>query len=96
MAGDDAASVLELDDLRRALANLALEQRETLILAGAGGLSYDEAAQITGVVMGTVKSRVSRARASLARALTEERLEARSSRAGSAMALILQEVEHIR
>lgn len=57
---------LELDELRRALAMLPDDQREALILIGAGGLSYEEASQICGVAVGTVKSRVSRARDRLA------------------------------
>jgi len=57
---------LELDDLHRALQVLPEQQREALILVGAGGLSYEEVAQICGVAIGTVKSRVARARAALA------------------------------
>lgn len=56
---------LELLALRNALAKLPPDQREALILVGAGGLSYEEAAEIAGVAVGTVKSRVSRARKSL-------------------------------
>ena len=41
------------------------DQREALILCGAAGLSYDEAAHICGCAIGTIKSRVSRARAAL-------------------------------
>ena len=57
---------LELDELRRALTMLPDEQREALILIGAGGLSYEEASEICGVAIGTVKSRVCRARDRLA------------------------------
>lgn len=57
---------LELGDLHRALQVLPEQQREALILVGAGGLSYEEVAQICGVAIGTVKSRVARARAALA------------------------------
>lgn len=53
-------------DLRAALLELGEDQREALILVGAAGFSYDEAAEICGVAAGTVKSRVSRARARLA------------------------------
>jgi DNA-directed RNA polymerase specialized sigma24 family protein len=42
---------------------LPAEQREALILVGAGGFAYEEAAEICGCAVGTVKSRVSRARA---------------------------------
>lgn len=58
--------VLELDETRRALLELPDDQREAIILVGAGGFSYEEAAEICGCAIGTVKSRVSRARAALA------------------------------
>jgi RNA polymerase sigma-70 factor (ECF subfamily) len=57
---------LELDELRRAMSMIPDEQREALILIGAGGLSYEEASEICGVAIGTMKSRVSRARDRLA------------------------------
>ncbi len=60
---------LELDDVRQALNALPDGQREALILVGAGGLSYEEAAEIMGVAIGTVKSRVCRARMELERVL---------------------------
>lgn len=56
---------LELDDFLRAMRLLPDEQREALILIGASGFSYEEAAEICGVRVGTVKSRVSRARSRL-------------------------------
>lgn len=62
MAPDDPSMNVELEDVRRALAMLPAFQREALILVGAGGLSYDEVAQIVGCPVGTVKSRVRRAR----------------------------------
>lgn len=52
-------------DLRAALAQLPQDQREAVILVGAAGLTYDEAAEVVGAAAGTVKSRVSRARAKL-------------------------------
>jgi RNA polymerase sigma-70 factor (ECF subfamily) len=58
--------VMELDETRRALLELPDDQREAIILVGAGGFSYEEAASICGCAVGTVKSRVSRARAALA------------------------------
>jgi len=57
---------VEFEDFRRALAKLPAEQREALILVGASGFSYDDAAAICGCVVGTIKSRVSRARSRLA------------------------------
>ena len=58
-------SAIALDDLRQAMMMLPESQREALILIGAGGFSYEEAAEVIGVAVGTVKSRVSRARADL-------------------------------
>lgn len=57
---------IEFQDFRRALAKLADDHREALILVGASGLSYEDAASICGVAVGTMKSRVNRARARLA------------------------------
>lgn len=56
---------VELRDLMRALEQLSLDQREAIILVAAAGMSYEEVAEVTGVMLGTVKSRVSRARAAL-------------------------------
>jgi RNA polymerase sigma-70 factor (ECF subfamily) len=53
---------VEFTDLRRAMAMLPDGQREALILVGAGGFSYQEAAEICGCAVGTMKSRVCRAR----------------------------------
>ena len=60
---------LELQDLASALGRLESAQREALILVGAEGFSYEEAAQICGVAVGTIKSRVHRARHRLAELL---------------------------
>eukprot|EP01041_Mallomonas_annulata_P017636 gene17636-36189_t len=65
IAVDDPASPLALDELRMALAMLPAEQREALILVGAGGFAYEEVAEICGCALGTAKSRVSRARRAL-------------------------------
>lgn len=56
---------LELKDLGAALTSLPPDQREALILVGAEGFSYEDAASISGCAVGTVKSRVNRARAKL-------------------------------
>lgn len=56
---------LKMRDLRRALAELPPTQREAIILVGAGACSYQEAAAICGCAIGTMKSRVSRARRAL-------------------------------
>ena len=57
---------LDMADLRVALAKLPEDQREAIILVGASGFSYEEAAEICSVAVGTIKSRVNRARARLA------------------------------
>ena len=56
---------LQMMDFKQAFAKLPDEQREALILVGASGFSYDEAAEMCGVATGTIKSRVNRARAKL-------------------------------
>ncbi len=63
---------IELSDMQRALGMLPVGQREALILVGAGGFSYQDAADITGVAVGTVKSRVARARTALEGILSGE------------------------
>src|SRR6202158_6200371 len=65
-------SHLELDEFRRALHLLPADQRESLILVGASGFSYEEAAHICGCAVGTINSRVNRARTRLAEILTIE------------------------
>jgi RNA polymerase sigma-70 factor, ECF subfamily len=55
----------DLADFRTALVRLPAPQQEALMLIGAHGLSYEEAAEIVGVAIGTVKSRVNRARTRL-------------------------------
>ena len=57
---------VELEEFRTALSTLPDNQREALILVGASGFSYEEAAEICGCAVGTVKSRVNRARSRLA------------------------------
>jgi RNA polymerase sigma-70 factor (ECF subfamily) len=60
---------VQLSDTARALRQLPNEQREALILVGAGGFSYEDAAAICNCAIGTVKSRVARARKALAASL---------------------------
>jgi RNA polymerase sigma-70 factor, ECF subfamily len=66
---------LDFEDFRRALTHIAVDQREALLLVGAEGLSYEEAAQVCGVAVGTIKSRVNRARSRLAQMLAVEQGE---------------------
>ena len=61
---------LELQEFRAALVKLPPEQREALILVGASGFSYEETAKICGCAVGTIKSRVNRARKHLAEILS--------------------------
>jgi RNA polymerase sigma-70 factor (ECF subfamily) len=61
---------MDLLDFRAALQQLPSDQREALILIGASGLSYEEAAGICGAAIGTMKSRVNRARSRLAEMLS--------------------------
>ncbi|WP_230533077.1 sigma-70 family RNA polymerase sigma factor [Microvirga roseola] len=65
----DQEDRLELQDLSAALYKLPDEQREAIILVGAEGLSYEDAAAALGVKVGTIKSRVNRARNRLAELL---------------------------
>ncbi len=57
---------IHLSDVAGALQKLPLEQREVLLLIGANGASYEEAATIIGCAVGTVKSRLARGRKALA------------------------------
>ena len=65
----DHDGVLHFRDFLRIFNTLPDEQREVLILVGASGFSYEEAAEMTGVPIGTIKSRINRARARLAEEL---------------------------
>jgi RNA polymerase sigma-70 factor, ECF subfamily len=62
---------LEFGDFRRAFWQLGEDQREVLMLIGASGLSYEEAARVCRCPAGTIKSRVSRARRELLKTLRE-------------------------
>lgn len=63
-------SHVDLQDFRQALDTLPPDQREALILVGAAGFSYEETAAICGCAVGTIKSRVNRARARLSQHLS--------------------------
>lgn len=65
---------VELADVLRALTALPASHREALILVAAGNLSYEEIAEICGVALGTVKSRICRARAMLTHVLESGQL----------------------
>lgn len=65
MAPADQDKCLELRDVLRALEVIPENYREALVLVAAGNLSYEEIADICGIALGTVKSRICRARAML-------------------------------
>src|SRR5580658_8314156 len=95
VAVDDPASPVALDELRMGLGRLPAEQREALILVGAGGFAYEEAAEICGCAVGTVKSRVSRARRALQGILERGDYERDGKAAGEAMSSILAHAERL-
>lgn len=66
---------LEFEEFRTALEKLPQDQREALILVGASGFSYEDAAAICGCAVGTIKSRVNRARSKLSAMLYVESAE---------------------
>ena len=68
-AVDNPQATLELKELSSALWDLSPQSREALILVGAGGFSYEEAAKLCGCSAGTLKARVSRARKQLSEQL---------------------------
>ena len=95
VAVDDPASPVALDEVRLALAMLPIEQREALVLVGAGGFAYEEAAEICGCATGTVKSRVSRARRALQEILGAGSYDRDGGAAGEAMGAILADAERL-
>ena len=85
----------DLTDIRRALTCLVPEQREALMLVGVAGHSYGEAASLCNIPVGTLKSRLSRARAILEKLLQGEGLPKRGASAdASAMGEFLAEIRH--
>lgn len=95
-AGQDKQ--IELADLQRGLMQLPASQREALILVGAGGFAYEEAAEICGVAVGTIKSRVARGRAALEQVLEDGALPPRRDRSENgegALAEIMEDVDRL-
>ncbi|MDE2560628.1 MAG: sigma-70 family RNA polymerase sigma factor [Sphingomonadales bacterium] len=84
---------IHLSDMHRALLTLPPERREALLLVGAGGFSYEEAAQICGCAVGTIKSRVGRARAALGAMIEDGTIPRRSSRDAVAHDAIMDELD---
>ncbi|MGI8841313.1 MAG: sigma-70 family RNA polymerase sigma factor [Caulobacteraceae bacterium] len=95
VAIDDPAAPVALDELRLGLGMLPSEQREALVLVGAGGFAYEEAADICGCAVGTVKSRVSRARRALQAILERGDYDRDGAAAGEAMGSILAHAERL-
>jgi RNA polymerase sigma-70 factor, ECF subfamily len=95
VAPDDPMAPVALDELRQGLGMLPPEQREALILVGAGGFAYEEAAAICGCAVGTVKSRVSRARRALEAVLEAGDYERDGAPAGDAMKTIMADAERL-
>ena len=92
---DDPEAPVALDEMRLALSMLPTEQREALILVGAGGFAYEEAAEICECAVGTVKSRVSRARRALQSILEQGAYDRDGRPAGDAMRSILADAERL-
>lgn len=95
IAVDDPEAPVALDELRQALRTLPEEQREALILVGAGGFAYEEAAEICQCAVGTVKSRVSRARKALQATLERGGYERDGKSASDAMRSILADADRL-
>jgi RNA polymerase sigma-70 factor (ECF subfamily) len=98
VAPDDQADSLHLADVQRALMLLPVDQREALVLIGAGQLSYEEGAEICGCAVGTMKSRVSRARAALHAILESGEMPLRSETTlapSEAFAAIMGDVDQL-
>ena len=87
---------LELDEVRRALAKLPEDQREALILIGAGGLSYEEVSEICGCAIGTIMSRVSRARDRLAALLEDGAYDQDDMLPSNAMGNLIAQLDSLR
>jgi len=90
---------VELGDMQRALLHLPQPQREALILVGAGGFAYEEAAEICGCAVGTIKSRVARGRVALENLLTDGKLPSRRDHPAdgnnTALQTIMNEVDDL-
>jgi len=90
---------VELGDMQRALMHLPQPQREALILVGAGGFAYEEAAEICGCAVGTIKSRVARGRVALEQLLSGGKLPSRRQHKTdpnvSALSQIMGEVDEL-
>lgn len=89
---------INLADVQRGLNALPDAQREALILVGAGGFSYEEAAEICDVAIGTIKSRVARARSALEKLLDsgdKNSLSDASQRGDSPLSDLMEDLDNL-
>lgn len=94
-----AGDRIDLLAVRNAIALLPREQREALLLIGVGGLKYIDAAEVCGCAVGTLKSRVSRARLRLAALMSDNKAGFSSDSnlgAGEALNDLLDQVARIK
>jgi RNA polymerase sigma-70 factor (ECF subfamily) len=82
----DQLAAVELREVRQALTKVSPQHREVLALVAGAGLSYEETAQICKCAVGTVKSRLNRARSELKQVLTTRTVVARRPSAEPAQA----------
>ena len=87
--------IMDLDDVRRALNMLAPDQREALILVTAGGVSYEEAAEVCGCAVGTIKSRVNRARKALLGIIDSGEAPPRDTPAADALSSLVEDAKRL-
>jgi RNA polymerase sigma-70 factor (ECF subfamily) len=95
VSSENPSAAHELNEVRMAMASLPNDQREALVLIGAGGLSYEEAAEICGCAVGTVKSRVSRARDALSRMIETGEFRRDAELPSNSMGFILSELSRL-
>jgi RNA polymerase sigma-70 factor (ECF subfamily) len=75
-------NVVEVSEIAAALQLMSIEHREILVLVSAAGLSYEEASDVCGCAVGTIKSRLNRARGELKRVLAQSRGQSREAQPG--------------
>lgn len=93
VTGPSQHASAELSDLARAMSSLPGEQRDAMVLVGAGGFSYKHAASMQGCATGTMKSRVSRGRQAVTSLMADNfALPPRASHAGNAMQSITRDL----
>ena len=88
-------SAAELSDVARAMRTLPAEQREALILVAAGQFTYEEAANVCGCAVGTIKSRVARGRRALETILSSRGAHSDAQRPDNGADEILNELDRL-